>query len=96
MLLNDAAQRQMLRSVGAIEIESDAGEFWALFDDAFLLVDGGSRVETRSPALTVIESDVASIPKGAIVTIKHSARRYRVVRTEPDGEGMAIMVLAKA
>lgn len=65
----------------------------AIFDNSFVDASLGETVlDTTSPRLTCIASDVASVPREATCVIR--GKNYSVTQIQPDGTGMAIVQLA--
>jgi hypothetical protein len=65
----------------------------AIFDNAFVDTATGEIVlDTTAPRLTAKATDVAAIPREAVVTIRE--RVYSVVQIQPDGTGFAMVQLA--
>lgn len=64
-----------------------------IFDNGFVdAAIGETAMDTTAPRLTCAQSDVASLPREAMVTIRGKA--YSVVQVQPDGTGFAIVHLA--
>ncbi len=87
-MLSDADLEAMLTAVGGVTVSADGGSFVAVFDNEYIDPSG---VETRSPVLMCRESDVSALRKGAVLLIERA--KYKVRRTEPDGTGMARVIL---
>lgn len=64
-----------------------------IFDNSFVDTNIGETVlDTTAPRLTCQHTDVATVPREAIVTIR--GKTYSVVQVQPDGTGFAIVHLA--
>lgn len=82
----------------------DFGEEWtldgvtiekAIFDDAFAMAEvGGLRVESNEPRLLTRASDLTGVTNEGVAT--DGVRSYVIRRIEPDGAGMAIVILSEA
>ena len=65
----------------------------AIYDDAFIDATTGETIlDTTTPRLTCIASEVASVPREAMVTIRGKA--FSVTQIQPDGTGFATIQLA--
>lgn len=65
-----------------------------IFDDSFTDAQTGETIlDTTQPRLTCIASDVADVPREALVTIRSKA--YSVTQIQPDGTGFAIVQLTQ-
>lgn len=64
-----------------------------IFDKSFVDANIGETVlDTTAPRLTCIASEVAVVPREAMVSIRGKA--YSVTQIQPDGTGFAIVQLA--
>lgn len=81
----------------AIEVraENPARTFMAIFDNAFFSPElGETSIDTTQPRLTAIYGDVHDFVDGT-TTVEVSGVTYDVESpVEPDGTGMAVVVLA--
>ena len=65
----------------------------AIFDNAFFDSSIGETVlDTTSPRVTVKASDITTLPREAMVTIR--GKVFSVTQIEPDGTGFATVMLA--
>lgn len=65
----------------------------AIFDNSFVdAAIGETALDTTAPRLTCLHSDVAAIPREAVVTVRGKA--YSVTQIQPDGTGFATVTLA--
>lgn len=65
----------------------------AIFDDAFFDSNVGETVlDTTQPRLTCRTSDLLNIPLETTVSV--NGKTYSVVKFQPDGTGMSIVILA--
>lgn len=65
----------------------------AIFDNSFVDSTIGETVlDTTSPRLTCVASEVASVPREAMCTVR--GKTYSVTQIQPDGTGFAIVHLA--
>ena len=68
--------------------------FLGIYDAAFVDAQtGDTNLETIVPRITCKASDAEGIVRGDVATIK--GKEYSVVQAQPDGTGMAIIVLAE-
>ncbi|WP_163370938.1 head-tail joining protein [Endozoicomonas acroporae] len=75
--------------------KTDAGTMavTGIFDNAYLLAETGEvDLETTQPRFTCKAVDVLLVERGQEVTI--SGQLFSVLAVEPDGTGMAVVVLA--
>ncbi len=72
-------------------------EIYGIFDENFLAVDADTGLEVQSlqPNLNIKLSDLASLPaKGDEVEVRNT--RYRVLQSQKDSEGGAVLILQEA
>jgi len=73
---------------------TDHGQIKGLFDNGFLAPSiGDSEIHTTHPQLTIKESDIQTLSRGDQIIIKK--RTYDIVQIQPDGSGLAIIILAE-
>lgn len=66
----------------------------AIFDNSFYNAQIGEiDLETTLPRLTCVESDILEVKDKDTVLV--NGKNYKVLRIQPDGTGMAVVVLAK-
>lgn len=92
MFESDADRLASIKGLGGQLVSHESGSFWAIFDRAFLLSTDGA-VETRRPVLEARTIDVADLPKDTALAIGDEV--YQIVRHEPDGTGMTIVLLKR-
>lgn len=86
----DADRLAMIQSLGGQLVRTPGGDFWAIFDNDFLL---SGNIETRAPALTARSIDVESLSKDSPVEV--GSTTYRVKSPQPDGTGMTLLILKR-
>ena len=75
------------------EWEGGSAKATAIYDDAFIDATTGETIlDTTTPRLTCIASEVAAVPREAMVTIRGKA--FSVTQIQPDGTGFATIQLA--
>lgn len=84
----DADRLASIKGLGGLLVRADSGEFWAIFDAAYVDALG---VDESGPALTARSVDVQALRKGATVSV--DGRDYRIRTLEPDGTGMTLIRL---
>lgn len=71
----------------------DGKPFRALFDEGFFDPDAGETVlDTTQPRLTCKISDLTGITRKTLLTVKGES--YTVIKVQPDGTGMAVVLLS--
>lgn len=92
---SDADRLDMIQAVGGLCVKANQGEFFAIFDNEFIEVEGEPGVEGRQPTLTCRSTDLErlEVQKNSNLTV--GPDNYRVQRAEPDGTGMTKLVLRK-
>lgn len=92
---SDADRLAMLQGLGGIQIQAQSGTFTAVFDAAYQAALADPAIEGAHPALTCRTSDVErlALAKGLPLTVAGVA--YRILRHEPDGTGMSMLVLKR-
>jgi len=63
------------------------------FNEKFYLTNAETGVETVTPAIECLEKDVTNAQGGNIV---RSGKSYTIKSVQPDGTGMALLILKKA
>jgi len=63
------------------------------FDEKFYLTNAETGVETVTPAIECLESDVVNAQGGNII---RKGKSYTIKSVQPDGTGMALLILKKA
>lgn len=73
----------------------DEKPLMGIFDNAYFLLEiGDIDIDNTQPRLNCVEADIKNVKKGDSVEINNSI--YDITRNpQPDGTGMAIIVLAK-
>lgn len=87
---SDADRLAMIKSLGGQLIRHIGGEFWAIFDNDFIV---SGDVESRVPALTARTIDAVSMTRESVVELGSAS--YRVKSVQPDGTGMTILILKR-
>lgn len=90
--LDDFLDEDDFATVATFVTVGDPLEVIGIFDEAFLLAETGELdLETTQPRFTCKASDVSDVVRGQDVQILDE--EYSVLTVEPDGTGMAIVVL---
>lgn len=90
----DADRQVMIESLGGVRVQSNGGEFTAVFDYQYVGDGvGEADVESRSPTLTCRTSDfdAAKVRKGQMLSLPIGS--FKVRRHQPDGTGMSTVIL---
>jgi hypothetical protein len=93
MMESDADRLSSIQALGGVCVRSSGGEFWAIFDHDFSLIDVGTGVESQTPVLTCRSCDVSKLSKEEVV--RFDSRAYRVKRIQPESPapGWSLVVL---
>lgn len=71
----------------------DGKPFRAIYDETYFDPDAGETVvDTTQPRITCKLSDLAGITRKTPLTVK--GKTYTVVKVQPDGTGMAVVLLS--
>lgn len=92
---SDADRLAMLQALGGTQVQAQGATFTALFDAAYQAALSDPAIEGVHPALTCRTADVErlALTKGLPLTVGGVA--YRILRHEPDGTGMSLLVLKR-
>jgi hypothetical protein len=83
----------MLLDFGVPVVRPNRASFTAIFDRQYAGV-GDIPVESYSPALTCITSDVAEVARGEVLTVEGADFTVRSI--QPDGAGVSVLILEAA
>lgn len=68
--------------------------FLAIFDSSFVdAATGDMHLEANQPRLTCKQSDADALVRGDLATVK--GKTYTVMQVQPDGTGMAMVLMAE-